>query len=120
MRSKRGSALKFGLGHRRFLELPKAVAELVVESGRFGKVLKACFNDPETLSVILFFHEGGLNKEIELLVVWCECSRLLKRLEGLVGLIVALVSLRKQILDACVFMAPVAQFPEDGNRFWEF
>src|SRR5215472_11942111 len=117
MRRKRGGALKFGFGHSRLLELPKPVAELVVESCRVGKIAKPCFYDPETLRIILFFHEGGLNEKIELLVLWRECSRLLKRLEGLFGLIVAFVSLGKQILDICVLVRPAAQLAEDKNCF---
>src|SRR5215472_5456579 len=106
MRRKRGDALKFGLGHCRLLELPKGVAELVVESCRVGKIAKPCFYDPKTTRIILFFQEGSLNEKVEFLVLWRECSRSLKRFESLFGLIVAFVSLRKQVFDACACRAP--------------
>src|SRR5215467_12481442 len=114
---KRGGALKLGFGHTRLLELPKPVGEFVVEPCRVWKIAKPHLQNLKSLNIILFFQEGGSNQKIELLVFGREGNRLLKRLDCLFWLIVAFVSLRKQILDACAFMASFTQCLEDGNRF---
>src|SRR5690349_21139420 len=120
MRCERRGALKLRFGHPRFFNLPKPIAEFVVKSCRVGSIAKPCLQDSKALTIILFFHEGSFDKKIELFVFWRERRRLLKRLEGFFGLIIAFVSLRKQILDACAFMVSFTQCLEDGNRLWKF
>src|SRR5579859_212267 len=120
MRRQGDGTLKFRLGHARFAELPKNVAEFVMKPRGVRHIPKPGLQNAKVANVILLFREGRRDQKIKLFVLGGEVNSLLKCLESLFGLIVALISLREQILYACVFMASVAQSHENGNRFREF